>query len=71
MEGIFRALGWGSKPEYAEKIPETLKAGDFYVHKVSCGTLGRLCGRYPSDERSPVAMWMWKLVQVALGGVAS
>lgn len=36
MEGIFRALGFGtSKPEYAEKIPENLQAEDFSVHKVS------------------------------------
>ena len=37
MEGIFRALGFGSKPpEYAEKIPESLKAEDFRLYKVSC-----------------------------------
>lgn len=35
MEGILRALGFGSKPEYAEKIPENLSAEDFSVHRVS------------------------------------
>ena len=34
MEGIFRALGFGSKPDYAEKIPETLAADDFGIHEV-------------------------------------
>ncbi len=35
MDGIFRALGFDSKPVYAERIPESLKASDFNVHEVS------------------------------------
>lgn len=35
MDGILRALGFDSKPDYAEKIPESLKASDFNVHEVS------------------------------------
>ena len=35
MAGFLKALGLESKPEYAEKIPETLTEGDFHVHDVS------------------------------------
>jgi len=35
MDGILRALGFDSKPDFAEKIPESLKASDFNVHEVS------------------------------------
>ena len=36
MEGLIRALGFGgSKPDYAEKIPETLTAKDFCISEVS------------------------------------
>ena len=37
MAGILKALGFESKPEYAEKIPETLTPEDFSVHRVSYG----------------------------------
>ena len=36
MDGFLRALGFDSKPSYAEKIPENLEASDFDVHDVSC-----------------------------------
>lgn len=35
MDGFLRALGFDSKPDYAEKIPENLAASDFNIHKVS------------------------------------
>jgi hypothetical protein len=35
MEGFFRALGFGTKPDYAEKIPETLTDKDFGLQEVS------------------------------------
>ena len=35
MDGILRALGFDSKPDFAEKIPESLRASDFNVHEVS------------------------------------
>lgn len=35
MEGFLRALGFGNKPDYAEKIPETLTAKDFGIQEVS------------------------------------
>lgn len=34
MEGLLRALGFDSKPDYAEKIPEDLKPEDFNVKEV-------------------------------------
>jgi len=46
MDGIFRALGFDSKPVYAERIPESLKASDFNVHEVSSALYtgeGRYC----------------------------
>ena len=36
MDKLLQVLGFGSsKPEYAEKIPETLTEGDFGVQDVS------------------------------------
>ena len=35
MDGILKALGFDSKPDYAEKIPETLTPDHFSVHNVS------------------------------------
>lgn len=42
MAGILKALGFDfdSKPEYAEKIPETLEPADFEVHSVSIIIVG-------------------------------
>ena len=34
MAGFFKALGLDGKPEYAEKIPETLTAEDISLHEV-------------------------------------
>ena len=34
MDGILKALGFESRPEYNDKIPETLTPEDFEVHKV-------------------------------------
>ena len=34
MDGFLKALGFESKPDYTDKIPETLTPEDFYVHKV-------------------------------------
>ena len=36
MAGILKALGFENKPEYLEKIPETLTPSDFTVHNVCC-----------------------------------
>ena len=35
MDGILKALGFDSKPDYTEKIPETLTPDHFSVHNVS------------------------------------
>ena len=35
MAGFLKALGLENKPEYAEKIPDTLTDQDFQVHDVS------------------------------------
>lgn len=35
MAGFLKALGLENKPEYTEKIPETLTDQDFHVHDVS------------------------------------
>lgn len=35
MDGILKALGFESKPDYTEKIPETLTQEHFCVHNVS------------------------------------
>lgn len=35
MAGFLKALGLESKPEYIEKIPETLCEDDFHLHDVS------------------------------------
>ena len=35
MSGFLKALGLDNKPDYTDKIPETLGAGDFSVHDVS------------------------------------
>lgn len=34
MEGLLRALGFENKPDYLEKIPETLTGAELDVHKV-------------------------------------
>ena len=34
MDSILKALGFESKPGYADKIPEKLVSEDFHVHKV-------------------------------------
>lgn len=35
MEGFLKALGLDSKPQYKEKIPDTLTSDCFNVHNVS------------------------------------
>ena len=35
MAGFLKALGLENKPEYTEKIPETLTDRDFSIHDVS------------------------------------
>ena len=35
MDGILKALGFESKPDYTEKIPENLTSDHFSVHNVS------------------------------------
>ena len=40
MDGILKALGFDSKPDYTEKIPETLTPDHFYVHNVRKGHMG-------------------------------
>lgn len=34
MAGFLKALGLENKPEYSEKIPETLCDEDFHIHDV-------------------------------------
>ena len=34
MEGLLRALGFENKPDYTEKIPETLTENDLDIHEV-------------------------------------
>lgn len=34
MAGFLKALGLENKPEYSEKIPETLCDEDFHIHNV-------------------------------------
>ena len=35
MAAFLKALGLENKPEYTEKIPESLSDGDFHIHDVS------------------------------------
>ena len=35
MAGFLKVLGFENKPEYTEKIPESLTDQDFELHKVS------------------------------------
>ena len=35
MDSILKALGFDSKPDYADKIPETLTPEHFNLHEVS------------------------------------
>ena len=36
MDGFLKALGFESKPEFKDKIPDTLTNDCFKVHDVSC-----------------------------------
>lgn len=39
MESFLRAIGFGSKPDYAEKIPENLSPDDFGLVEVRVFTI--------------------------------
>ena len=65
MEALFRALGFGSKPEYAEKIPENLTEDDFRVHKVKKKELARAQPPSRSSFYSPVRVWLCGPAQIA------
>jgi len=51
MAGFLKALGFESKPEYAEKIPEQLTSDDVSIHEVREGREEREVERERERER--------------------